>query len=197
MDPVDFKPKGILKKPHEAPDKEAHLRWDEDNLRITEAQKDAKMKVLEPKTPYIHYNPELDADLQEMEDLKLCSDASSRSSSVASSPKHAVVAPPPDWVSESEDEAEDEEAKARHERFQQLRKRHYHLEGKYVHQNAEDLPDSDVSIASAGDADSSEDEHGRQANGRANGHADVHVTKGFISTYGADDEQAGGSNMEL
>ncbi|KAJ2584271.1 hypothetical protein GGH95_000499, partial [Coemansia sp. RSA 1836] len=60
----DAKPKSILKRPSDTPEKSTHLRWDEDNLRVTEAQKDAKMKVDEPPTPYIRYNPELDADLQ-------------------------------------------------------------------------------------------------------------------------------------
>ncbi|KAI8821950.1 hypothetical protein BJ741DRAFT_636362 [Chytriomyces cf. hyalinus JEL632] len=32
------------------------LKWDEDNLMMTEAQKDSTMKIDEPKTPYIHYN---------------------------------------------------------------------------------------------------------------------------------------------
>ncbi|KAJ2898133.1 hypothetical protein GGI21_004885, partial [Coemansia aciculifera] len=100
----DAMPKSILKRPSDTPEKGTHLRWDEDNLRVTEAQKDAKMKVDEPKTPYIRYNPELDADLQEMEDLKLAPELSSRSSSVASSPKRAQIVAPEDWISESEEE---------------------------------------------------------------------------------------------
>lgn len=36
------------------------LKWDEQNLIITEAQKDSTMKIDEPKTPYIHYNHEED-----------------------------------------------------------------------------------------------------------------------------------------
>lgn len=36
------------------------LKWDEENLIITEAQKDSTMKIDEPKTPYVHYNHELD-----------------------------------------------------------------------------------------------------------------------------------------
>ncbi|KAJ1726497.1 hypothetical protein LPJ61_005143, partial [Coemansia biformis] len=103
--PDDFdlgsaKPKGILKKANEAdvPANGARLRWDEDNLKITEAQKDAKMKVDEPPTPYIRYNPDEEADWQEeMEDLRLASGMSSRSSSVASSPKRAQVVAPSDW----------------------------------------------------------------------------------------------------
>lgn len=36
------------------------LKWDEENLIITEAQKDSTMKIDEPKTPFIHYDYELD-----------------------------------------------------------------------------------------------------------------------------------------
>lgn len=36
------------------------LKWDEENLTITEAQKDSTMKIDEPKTPYVHYDHELD-----------------------------------------------------------------------------------------------------------------------------------------
>ncbi|KAI9505531.1 hypothetical protein BX070DRAFT_87707 [Coemansia spiralis] len=117
----NFKPKGILKKRRDSSDKDIHLRWDEDNLRITEAQKDAKMKVDEPKTPYIRYNPDLDADLQEMEELKLASDMSSVPSSTASSPKRAHIVAPSDWLSDSEDEEGETEAdKAKHEQFRKM-----------------------------------------------------------------------------
>jgi hypothetical protein len=36
------------------------LKWDEENLTITEAQKDSTMKINEPKTPYVHYDHDLD-----------------------------------------------------------------------------------------------------------------------------------------
>ncbi|KAJ2677065.1 hypothetical protein IWW42_000403, partial [Coemansia sp. RSA 1085] len=161
--PTDFnyniKPKGILKKTADTPGNNVHLRWDEDNLRITEAQKDATMKVDEPRTPYIHYNQENDVDLEDLEDLKLTSDMSSRSSSVASSPKRAQVVAPFDWASESEDEAQDEEAKAKHERFQKMRQQHYHLEGKYVHQD-KPYNDSDDSMGSADDDTSADEANG-------------------------------------
>ncbi|KAG8760313.1 hypothetical protein FRC14_003469 [Serendipita sp. 396] len=37
-----------------------HLTWDEENLALTEVQKDSLMKITEPKTPYVRYNAELD-----------------------------------------------------------------------------------------------------------------------------------------
>jgi hypothetical protein len=36
------------------------LQWDEENLALTEIQKDSLMKITEPKTPYVRYNAELD-----------------------------------------------------------------------------------------------------------------------------------------
>jgi hypothetical protein len=33
------------------------LTWDEENLALTEIQKDSLMKITEPKTPYVRYNP--------------------------------------------------------------------------------------------------------------------------------------------
>jgi len=36
------------------------LQWDEENIALTEAQKDSQMKITEPKTPYVRYNAETD-----------------------------------------------------------------------------------------------------------------------------------------
>lgn len=36
------------------------LKWDEANLEYNEGQKDSTMKIDEPKTPYIRYDPEKD-----------------------------------------------------------------------------------------------------------------------------------------
>ncbi|KAI9453448.1 hypothetical protein BJY52DRAFT_1288760 [Lactarius psammicola] len=55
------KPKGILKNAPPAPGTAAQrLQWDEENLALTELQKDSQMKITEPKTPYVRYNAELD-----------------------------------------------------------------------------------------------------------------------------------------
>ncbi|KAJ1900957.1 hypothetical protein LPJ66_001123 [Kickxella alabastrina] len=206
----DSKPKGILKKPSDSPERGTHLRWDEENIRITEEQKDAKMKVDEPKTPYIRYNPELDADLQEMEDLKLASEISSRSSSVVSSPKRAQVIAPSDWASDSEEECSETEGmseadKSKHERFQKMRQQHYHLEGQYVHRDTDDIMDSDNSLNSDDDDDNSSDDDCEMESGRrssstgSSSHqrsnsitsckSNLHVSKGFIETYGSDDTE--------
>ncbi|KAH9987566.1 hypothetical protein BJV77DRAFT_1024854 [Russula vinacea] len=55
------KPKGILKNaPPVQGGAPQHLQWDEENLALTELQKDSQMKITEPKTPYVRYNAELD-----------------------------------------------------------------------------------------------------------------------------------------
>jgi len=55
------KPKGILKNaPHSQNSQSHSLQWDEENLALTEIQKDSLMKITEPKTPYVRYNAETD-----------------------------------------------------------------------------------------------------------------------------------------
>ncbi|KAI0043152.1 hypothetical protein FA95DRAFT_1546767 [Auriscalpium vulgare] len=55
------RPKGILKNGSSSGAPQASsLQWDEENLALTEAQKDSQMKITEPKTPYVRYNAETD-----------------------------------------------------------------------------------------------------------------------------------------
>ncbi|KAI0262846.1 hypothetical protein BGY98DRAFT_702789 [Russula aff. rugulosa BPL654] len=54
------KPKGILKNAPPAQGTHQRLQWDEENIALTELQKDSQMKITEPKTPYVRYNAELD-----------------------------------------------------------------------------------------------------------------------------------------
>ncbi|CAE6431094.1 unnamed protein product [Rhizoctonia solani] len=55
------KPKGILKNAIPSPGlNNSRLTWDEENLALTEIQKDSLMKITEPKTPYVRYNAETD-----------------------------------------------------------------------------------------------------------------------------------------
>ncbi|PIL37461.1 hypothetical protein GSI_01155 [Ganoderma sinense ZZ0214-1] len=62
MSRQNSKPKGILKNaPPATPGGTQHsLQWDEENLALTESQKDSHMKITEPKTPYVRYNAETD-----------------------------------------------------------------------------------------------------------------------------------------
>jgi len=41
-------------------DKSSKIRWDEDNIMMTEADRGKTMKITEPKTPFIRYNIEKD-----------------------------------------------------------------------------------------------------------------------------------------
>ncbi|CED85576.1 Protein phosphatase inhibitor 2 (IPP-2) [Phaffia rhodozyma] len=43
-----------------------HLKWDEENLAMTEAAKDSQMKITEPKTPYVRYDAENDLVLSDV-----------------------------------------------------------------------------------------------------------------------------------
>ncbi|KAJ6515409.1 hypothetical protein C8R45DRAFT_1139660 [Mycena sanguinolenta] len=65
------KPKGILKNNPQAPGTSGHLQWDEENLALTEIQKDSLMKITEPKTPYVRYNAETDTVEGEIPNLDL------------------------------------------------------------------------------------------------------------------------------
>ncbi|KAF8239040.1 hypothetical protein L208DRAFT_1386907 [Tricholoma matsutake] len=66
------KPKGILKNAPPLPGISTHsLQWDEENLALTEIQKDSLMKITEPKTPYVRYNAETDEIEGEIPNLDL------------------------------------------------------------------------------------------------------------------------------
>jgi len=87
-----IKPKGILKN---APSSNAqHLQWDEENLALTEAQKDSQMKITEPKTPYVRYNAETDEFEGDIPSLDLAGNGSGVNSPVLQSPVSAEQPPP-------------------------------------------------------------------------------------------------------
>lgn len=52
------KPRGILK--NTSGQKNGGVVWDEENLAVNELAKDSTMKIDEPKTPWVNYNPETD-----------------------------------------------------------------------------------------------------------------------------------------
>jgi len=133
------KPKGILKKPSiNFQTKTPKLKWDEDNIQLTEAQKNSTMKVTEPKTPYIYYNRETDeimTDLETIPGLTLGSSNSNQGSSsvspvgslssVSPSSAHFPDSVKDDW--DSENSEEDEETKAKRKKFAELRAKHYNM----------------------------------------------------------------------
>jgi len=65
-----------------------HLSWDEENLALTEIQKDSLMKITEPKTPYVRYNAELDIveGMNEIPSFDLSHDQQPSTSSSSSLP---------------------------------------------------------------------------------------------------------------
>jgi len=91
------KPKGILKN---APSTNTQqLQWDEENLALTEAQKDSQMKITEPKTPYVRYNADTDEFEGDIPSLDLAGNGSGVSSPVLQSPVSAEQPPPSPPVS--------------------------------------------------------------------------------------------------
>ncbi|KIJ20535.1 hypothetical protein PAXINDRAFT_68146 [Paxillus involutus ATCC 200175] len=75
------KPKGILKNAAPQPvGQQQHLQWDEENIALTEIEKDSLMKITEPKTPYVRYNAETDEVEGDIPDLHLGARAGSPAS---------------------------------------------------------------------------------------------------------------------
>jgi protein phosphatase inhibitor 2 len=57
--PHNLEMKSILKK-KSVRNNDKKIKWDEEKLMKSEMEKDSKMKITEPKTPYIHYDHESD-----------------------------------------------------------------------------------------------------------------------------------------
>ncbi|KAI9247708.1 hypothetical protein BDA99DRAFT_525810 [Phascolomyces articulosus] len=157
--------KGILKRPSQSANDSAEsrgLKWDEANLEMNEEQKDSTMKIDEPKTPYIRYDPETDQVLnmgdvpfktahEEPEDFSLdAGNESDRSSSSGSNKKgKRVYLSDDDWDSDGEQPEEDDEAKKHHEEFAKKRAQHYNMGNVLRHKTddeEEDDEDEDVVI---------------------------------------------------
>lgn len=94
------KPKGILKNALPSPGiNTTRLTWDEENLALTEVQKDSLMKITEPKTPYVRYNAETDEveGFSYIPSLNLdTQQARSASTEVAQSPSATIPSVPED-----------------------------------------------------------------------------------------------------
>ncbi|KAF9137789.1 hypothetical protein BGX30_009900 [Mortierella sp. GBA39] len=140
--------KGILKRPAAQQGQEERaprLKWDEENLTITEAQKDSTMKIDEPKTPYVHYDHELDKVI-DFDDDSFSLDGKKK--------KHAALAhtppvpsymeglkgegededgdnddeeDPDEWDSEEDDDDEPPSKTIDHDKFAKMRAEHYHM----------------------------------------------------------------------
>lgn len=118
-----------------------HLKWDEINLYKTEQEKAATMKIDEPKTPYEGgFNPqgeyyqqdEVDGD-DDIPQFELGEGEATQNIQLLNG---GEVLP----LEEMEEEEEEEEerpltAEERHKRFEEMRKKHYHLKANPLHQD--------------------------------------------------------------
>ncbi|KAG0296352.1 hypothetical protein BGZ96_009589 [Linnemannia gamsii] len=141
--------KGILKKATTAHSDEnaPRLRWDEENLIITDAQKDSTMKIDEPKTPFVHYDHELDRVLDADEVFRLNGPRKKQAALAHTPPVPSYFKGLPDededdeeddddrepndepeeWQSSDEDEQDSECKPVDHEKFARLRAQHYNM----------------------------------------------------------------------
>ncbi|KAF9973161.1 hypothetical protein BGZ73_003628 [Actinomortierella ambigua] len=105
--------KSILKKA--APsfsnvEKTPSLKWDEENLTITEAQKDSTMKIDEPKTPFVYYDHVQDKVLDSNLDDFVLDKPKKKQAALAHTPPVPSYMPGlNDEDEEDEDEDEDED----------------------------------------------------------------------------------------
>ncbi|KAF9281897.1 hypothetical protein BGZ68_006322 [Mortierella alpina] len=151
--------KGILKKASsspQAPEEAApRLKWDEENLIITEAQKDSTMKIDEPKTPYVHYDHELDRVLDaeglhdEDEEDEDDDDDDDRDRD------------PDEWLDSDEDEEQEKSAAhPDHDKFAKLRAEHYKMKeavklGQHFEEDEDDENDENEDTSNDKNAASS------------------------------------------
>ncbi|KAF9356156.1 hypothetical protein BGX26_005667 [Mortierella sp. AD094] len=163
--------KGILKRPasrQQHDERAPRLKWDEENLTITEAQKDSTMKIDEPKTPYVYYDHELDKVMDLDDAFSLDSEKKKRAAQTLSIPGSSSSMQgvqngsgskqesdveeeeeeddeeePDEWEDsddEDEDEEEDVPKKIDHDKFARMRAEHYHMKEalKLGHELAEE-----------------------------------------------------------
>jgi len=126
--------KGILKKPKDIPKPEnTGIQWDEANLMLNESEKVPRMKVDEPKTPFVYYDSDGD-DVQGMrshdqgllppsELQKALSKAIMEIDVEPFNQKQAIEEP---YIEEEEEELT-EEQKKKHAEFKKNRSKHYDM----------------------------------------------------------------------
>ncbi|KAG0315483.1 hypothetical protein BGZ97_008187 [Linnemannia gamsii] len=139
------------------------LKWDEENLIITEAQKDSTMKIDEPKTPFVHYDHELDRVLDADEVFRLNGPRKKQAALAHTPPVPSYFKGLPDededddeddddrepndepeeWQSSDEDEQENKTDD--HDKFARLRAQHYNMREavKLGHALSQDDDDDD------------------------------------------------------
>lgn len=112
-----------------------HLKWDELNLYKTEQEKCATMKIDEPKTPYEGgFNPEGEY-YKEDEDIPGFElgegEFNGDSNKIESLNGGEIIRNEEEGEEEEDQEPEEPEEtqEERHKRFEEMRKKHYHLKG--------------------------------------------------------------------
>lgn len=123
-----------------------HLKWDELNLYQTEQEKNSTMKIDEPKTPYEGgFNPEgeyyKDDDEDAIPEFELGQGEIDIDHARVESLNGGEVIKNDDLENEEEEE-KPETAEERHKRFEEMRKKHYHLKGEALKHKI-DIPDED------------------------------------------------------
>ncbi|CDK29865.1 unnamed protein product [Kuraishia capsulata CBS 1993] len=129
-----------------------HLQWDEKNLYQTEQEKNATMKIDEPKTPYQggfdpnndYYRTDNEDDLDDPgftlgEPEVQLSEAPKMESLNGGTIIRDETQPEEEEEEGEEQEEEHEEpanlsAEEKHKRFEMMRKQHYHSKGNVLHQ---------------------------------------------------------------
>ncbi|KAJ3401155.1 hypothetical protein HDV05_000634 [Chytridiales sp. JEL 0842] len=148
-------PKGILKKQGANDGGAPKLRWDEDNLMITEAQKNSTMKITEPKTPFIHYDHENDQILASTAavppiELTAALEAAAANQFHSSSSLGSFDASESngnhsdEWDDDDED-GEDltEEERAKKAKFAKIRSQHYNMKAALQAARRKELEEDD------------------------------------------------------
>jgi len=153
----DNKPRGILKRkdpPLSTPSgrtdsADNRLKWDEDNLLLNESQRDATMKIDEPKTPFVHHPPsDSDEDIPELTIVPAEPSISFSSAQVVklNDPEEIVHSlPEDDW---DMDEDNNKKTDLEHKNF--LSKRHEHYNMKEALKKGSILAKQDLNEADDG-----------------------------------------------
>lgn len=129
--------KAVAEKPEAGAEANEHLKWDEINLYKTEQEKAATMKIDEPKTPYEGgFNPQgeyYQQDEDQEDDIPEFQLGKGEADDLEQSLYGSKILPREEGDEEEEEEEEEERpltAEERHKKFEEMRKKHYHMKAK-------------------------------------------------------------------